>query len=266
MLAPWKKIFNQPRQHIKKQRHYFAEKGSFSQSCGFSSSHVWMWELDHKEDWAPKNCCFWTVVLEKTLESPLHCKKIQTVHPKGYQSWMFIGSTDVEVESQLLWPPDAKNWLIGKDPDVGKDWRQNEKGTPEDEMVGWHHWLNGLEFELALEVGDGQGGLACCSPRGHKELDMTEWLNWLMYRIFANVYMYVCMYVCMYVEWGAIAFSDKVNKEKENLSWERKSRNTNGKIRSWSMSIRLSNGDYKTSMATPKEVIHEINNWYTERH
>ena len=135
------------RQHIKKQRHYFVNKGPCSQGYGFSSSHVWMWELDYKDSWAPKNWCFWTVVLEKILESPLDCKEIQLVHPKGYQSWIFIGKTDVEAETPILWPPDGKSWLIGKGPDAGKDWRQEEKGTTEDEMVGWHHWLNGREFE-----------------------------------------------------------------------------------------------------------------------
>ena len=147
MLAPCKKSYDQPRQNIKKQRHYFANKGLSSQSYGFPSSHLWMWELDYKESWAPKNWCFWTVVLEKTLESPLDCKEIQLVHPKGYQSWIFIGKTDVEAETPILWPPDGKSWLIGKGPDAGKDWRQEEKGTTEDEMVGWHHWLNGHEFE-----------------------------------------------------------------------------------------------------------------------
>ena len=146
-LSPWKKIYDKPRQNIKEQRHYFANKGPSSQSYGFSSSHVWMWEVDHKERWALKNCCFWIVVLEKTVESPLDCKEIQPVHPKGNQSWIFIGRTDAEAETPILGPPDAKNWLIGKDPDSGKDWRQEEKGTTEDEMVGWHHWLNGHDFE-----------------------------------------------------------------------------------------------------------------------
>ena len=152
-LAPWKKSYDQPRQHIKKQRHYFANKGPSSQSYGFSSSHVWMWELDYKESWALKNWCLWTVVLEKTLESPLDCKEIQPVHPKGNQSWIFIGKANAE--TPILWPPDAKSWLTGKDPDAGKDWRQEEKGTTEDEMVEWHHRLYGHEFEQALGVGDG---------------------------------------------------------------------------------------------------------------
>ena len=131
---------------LKKQRYYFVDKGPSSQSYGFSSSHVQMWELDYKESWVPKNWRFWTVVLEKTLESPLDCKVFQPVHPKGNQSWIFIGRTDAEAETPTLWPPDAKDWLIGKDPDAGKDWRQ-EKGTTEDEMVGWHHRLDGHEFE-----------------------------------------------------------------------------------------------------------------------
>ena len=138
--------YDPPRQHIKKQRHYFANKGLSSQGYDFSSSHVWMWQLDYKESWALKKWCFWTVVLEKTLESPLDCKEIQPVHPKGYQSWVFIGRTDVEVETPILWPPDAKNWLIWKDPDAGKDWRQEEKGMTKDEMVGWHHRFSGHEF------------------------------------------------------------------------------------------------------------------------
>ena len=146
-LAPWKKSYDQPRQHIKKQRYYFANKGPSSQSYGFCSSHVWMWELGYKESWACKNWCFWTVVLEKTLENPLDCKEIQPVHPNGNQSWIFIGRTNAEAETPELWPPDGKNWFIGKDPDAGKDWRQEEKGTTEDEMVGWDHRLNGHEFE-----------------------------------------------------------------------------------------------------------------------
>ena len=138
--------YDQPRQHIKKQRHYFANKDLSSQSYGFSSSHVRMWELDYKESWVPKNGCFWTAVLEKTLESPLDCKEIPSVHPKENQSWIFIGRTDAEAETLILWPPDVKNWLIWKDLDAGKDWRWEEKGMTEDEIAGWHHWLNGHEF------------------------------------------------------------------------------------------------------------------------
>ena len=136
MLTPWKESYDQPRQHIKKQRHYFANKGPSSQGRGFSSSHVWMWELDYKESWGQKNWWFWTMVLEKTLEGPLDCKEIQPVHPKGNQSWIFIGRTDAEAETPILWPSDAKNWLIVKDPDAGKVWAQEEKGTTEDE-IGW---------------------------------------------------------------------------------------------------------------------------------
>ena len=132
--------------NIKKQSHYFANKGLSSQRYDFFSSHVWMWELDYNKRWVPKNWCFWTVVLEKTLESPLDCKKIQLVHPKGNQSWILIGRTDAEAETPILWPPGAKNLLTGKDPDAEKDWRR-EKGMPEDEMFGWHHWLDGHEFE-----------------------------------------------------------------------------------------------------------------------
>ena len=137
-----------------------------------------MWELDYRESWALKNWCFWTVVLEKTLESPLNCKEIQPVHSKGDQSWLFTGRTDAEAETPVLWPPHAKSWLIGKDPDAGKDWGQEEKGMTENEMVGWHHQLNGDGFGWTPGVGDGQGSLACCSSWGHKESDMTEWLNW----------------------------------------------------------------------------------------
>jgi len=137
-----------------------------------------MWELGYKDRWALKTWCFWTMVLEKTLESPLNCKEIHPVHPKWNFSWIFIGRTDAEAETPILWPPDTKNWLIGEEPDAGKDWRQEEKGTTEDEMVGWHHWRNGHEFEQAPGVSDGQGSLVCCSPWGHKQSDTTEWLNW----------------------------------------------------------------------------------------
>ena len=152
-------------------------KGPSSQSYGFSSGHVWMWELDYKENWALKNWWFWTVVLGKTLESPLDCKEIQPVHLKGDQSWVFIGRTDAEAETPILWPPDAKNWLIGKVHYAGKDWGQEEKGVTEFEMVGWHHWLDGHVFEQAPGDGEGQGSLVSCSPCDHKESDTTEWLN-----------------------------------------------------------------------------------------
>ena len=187
----------------KKSRDHFAGKGPSSQSYGFSSSHVWMWELDYKESWY-----FWTVALEKTLESPLDCKEIKPLHPgvsdgqgglvccdswgckqsemtelldwtelKENQLWIFTGRTDAETEALVLWPPDAKSQLIGKEPVVGKDWRQEEKGITEDEMAGWHHWLNGHEFEQTPGDDKGQGSLVCCSPWGHKELDPTERLN-----------------------------------------------------------------------------------------
>ena len=175
MLTPWKESYDQARQHIKKQRHYFANKGPSSQVYGFSSGHVWMWELDCEESWELKNSCFWIVVLEKALESPL---EIQPVHPKGDQSWVFIGRTDAKAETPILWPPHAKSWLIGKDPDAGRDWEREEKGMTKDEMAGWHHWLDVHEFGWTLGVGDGQGGLACCDSWGCKESDTTERLNW----------------------------------------------------------------------------------------
>ena len=177
MLASWKEDYDQSRQPIKKQRHYFADKGLSSQSYGFSSSHVWMLQLDYKESWGPKNWCFWTVMLEHTLESPLDFKENQPVHPKGNQSWIFIGRTDAEAEAPKLWPPDVKNQLTGKDPDTGKDWRQEVKGTTEDEMVEWHHWLDGHEFEQAPGVGDGREAWHAAVHRV-TGLDMTEWLNW----------------------------------------------------------------------------------------
>ena len=165
------------RQCIKKQRHHFADEGLSSQSYVFSRSQEWMWELDHKESWVPKNWCFLIVVLEKTLESPLDYKEIKPVNPKGNQSWIFIGRTDAETEASILWPPDVKNQLIGKDPDVGKHWGQEEKGMTEVEIVGWHHWLNGHGFEQALGGSEGQRSLVCCSPWGWKESDVTEWEN-----------------------------------------------------------------------------------------
>ena len=162
----------------KKAETLLCQQRSVWSKLWFFGSHVWMWELDRKESWVPKNWCFWTVVLEKTLESPLDCKEIQPVSPGGNQSWIFTGRTDAEAEAPILWPPYVKNWLTGKDPDVGEDWRWEEKGTTEDEMIGWHYQLNGHEFEQALGVGDGQGGLLCCSPWGRKELDTTEQVNW----------------------------------------------------------------------------------------
>ena len=136
-----------------------------------------MWELDHKQSWVPKNWCFWTVALEKTLESPLDCKEIQPVHSEN-QPWVFLGRNDAKAETIVLWPHYAKSWLIGKDSDAGRDWEQEEKGMTEDEMAGWYHWLYGSEFEWNPGIGDGQGGLVCCDSWGHKESDTTEQLNW----------------------------------------------------------------------------------------
>ena len=139
-----------------------------------------MWELDCEESWMPKNWCFWTAVLEKTLESPLDCKEIKLVNLKGNQSWVVIGRTDAEAETPTLWLPDVKNWFIGKDPDAGKDWRQEEKRTTKDEMAGWHHQFDGHEFEQAPGIGDGQGSLVCCSPLGHRvRQDWATELNWM---------------------------------------------------------------------------------------
>ena len=157
MLAPWKKSYDQPIQHIKKQRHYFADKHPCSQSYGFSSSHVWMWELGPKESWAQKNWCFWTVVLEKTLGVPLDSKEIRPVNPKGNWSWIVIGRTDAEADPSILWPPDAKSCLIGKDLYAGKDWGQEEHEATKGEMVEWHHQLNGHDF--AQTPGDSEGML-----------------------------------------------------------------------------------------------------------
>ena len=211
MLTPWKERYNQTRQHIKKQRHYFVNKGPSSQGYGFSSSHILMWELAYKESWAPKNWCFWTVVLEKNLESSLDCKEIQPVHPKGDQSWVFIGRTDVEAETPILWPPDVKIWLIWKDPDAGKDWGQEEKGTTEDEMVGWHNQLNGHEFGQAPIGGDGQGGLVCCDSWGRKELDMTEQLNWscLFLVLLSLLWCYIQIFLRLISSSFIVIFSSK---------------------------------------------------------
>ena len=152
---------------IWKSRDHFADKGLYSQSYGFSSIHVWMWELDHKEEgWVPKNWCFWIIVLEITHESPLDCKEIKLVNPKGKQPWIFIERTHAEGEAPILWSFDAKSRLTGKDLDAGKDWGQEKKGATEDEMAGWHHRLSGHEFEQILGDSEGQGRLACCSPWG----------------------------------------------------------------------------------------------------
>ena len=176
MLAPWKESYDQPRWHIKKQRYYFTNKCPSSQGYSFSCGHVRMWELDCEESWVLKNWCFWTVVLEKTLESSSDCKEVQPVHPKGNQSWAFTGKTDVEAETPILWPPYGKSWLIWKDPDAGKDWKQEEKRTTEDEMVGWHHRLRNMSLSKLLELV--MDSLTCCCSWGRRELDSTEQLNW----------------------------------------------------------------------------------------
>ena len=173
MFAPWKESYDKLRQHIKRQRHHFMNKGPYSQSYRFSNSHVQMWQLDHKEGRALKNWCFWTVVLEKTLESPLDSKEIKPVHRKGNQPWIFIGRTDAEAEAPILWPPDVKSQLIGKNPDAGKDWGQEkERGDRGWDMVGRHHRLKWHEFEWTLR-NSGQRSLVCFSPWGCKESDTT---------------------------------------------------------------------------------------------
>ena len=173
MLDPWKESYDKPRQHIKKQRHHFEDKGLYSQTYGFPSNHVQMWELDHKEVWVPKNWWFWTVVLWKTLESPLDSKEIKPVNLKGNQPWIFIGRSDDEAETRILWPPDVKSQLTWKDPDAGKDWEQEEKEATEDEMTRQHHWINGHKFEQNLGDSGRQRTLACCSPWDRKESDKT---------------------------------------------------------------------------------------------
>ena len=181
MPNSWKGSYDQPRQHIKKQRQYFANKGPCSKGYGFSSSHVWMWELDYKENWMLKNWCFWPVVLEKTLESPLDCKEIQPVHPKGDHSGCSLEGLMLKLNLQYFWPPDVKSWLIWKDPDAEKDWGQEEKGTTEDEMVGWHHQLDGHGFGWTPGVGDRQGGQACCSSWSHRVgRNWATELNWTL--------------------------------------------------------------------------------------
>ena len=192
----------------------------------FSSSHVWMWELDYKEGWAPKNWCFWAVVLEKTLESPVDFKEIQPVHPKGDKSLVFFGRTDAEAETPILWPAGVKNWLIWEDPEAGKDWTRNEKGSTKDEMVRWHHWLNGHEFESTQGVDDGQGGLACCSPWGHRvrhgwatELDWTE-----SREVFVDIFKKIFFFLFF-----------TLSQRPSGLSWESSTKNFEGRRDCWKL-------------------------------
>ena len=178
MLAPWKKSYDQPRQHIKKAETLLLPTNVCLVKAMVFPVVMYGCEGWTIKSWVPKNWCFWTVVLEKTLESPLDCKEVQPVHSEGDQPWNFFGRNDAKAETPVPWPPHVKSWLIGKDSAAGRDWGQEEKGTTEDEMAGWHHGLDGRESGWTPGVGDGQGGLACCDSWGRKESDRTERLNW----------------------------------------------------------------------------------------
>ena len=196
MLAPWKKSYDKPRQHIKKQRHYFANKVPCSQSYSFSSSHVWIWNLYYKASWALKNLCFWTVVLEKTLESPLDCKEIQPVHPKGNQSWIFIGRTDPEAETPVLWLPDSKKWLIWKDPDAGRYWRWREKGQQKKRCLDSITDVKDMSLsELQGSVMDKEVWRASV----HGVAQSRTWLSdWTELTIFQSSYFCCCHFIELY--------------------------------------------------------------------
>ena len=180
-----------------------------SQGYGFSSGHVWMWELDCKENWVLKNWCFWTVVLERTLESPLDCKEIQPVRPKGDQSWVFIGRTEIEAETPILWPPGVKSWLIGKDPGAGRDWGQEEKGTTEDEMVGWHHWLNGHGLGGLRElVMDREAWPAAVHGIAKNRIRLSDWTEQIIYFVLTNATHYILCFA--YSLWNVSHITDQI--------------------------------------------------------